>query len=305
MPDGSTTALTPGMKVPQGATIKTGADGDVYIESHAGYITSIKKDSEVAVAELSVTTEGGKVKEEKTLLDLKSGNLVAKLDPTKKAVNNYQVRTPKGVAAARGTVFTVQYKGGNYSIAVVNGVVTVLPPTNLGVSILRSDGTNNAGVQVSAGQATFADSKGSVGSPGLFQDFANGSDQTGNNFRELLAVAVATVAVAAQNNIGGTTPAEAAQVAQAIFAAAPGTAEQAGALIAQSTKGQDNSAVVAAITAVTPPAAQAAFTSGTSTGTFTPNTQTTTTNPSSNNNNGANQSTAPQPIDPSTVSRSN
>src|SRR5437879_1751994 len=106
MPDGSTAPLTAGMKVAQGATITTGADGDVYLESHAGYLTAIKHDSVVAVDEISVTSSGGKVTEEKTLLDLKSGNLVAKLDPTKKAVNNYQVRTPKGVAAARGTVFT-------------------------------------------------------------------------------------------------------------------------------------------------------------------------------------------------------
>ena len=98
--DGTTTALTAGMKVAQGATITTGADGDVYLESHAGYVTSIKGDSVVTVDEISVVSEGGQVKEERTMLDLKSGNLVAKLDPKKKSVNNYQVRTPKGSYSA-------------------------------------------------------------------------------------------------------------------------------------------------------------------------------------------------------------
>jgi hypothetical protein len=118
------------MKVAQGATITTGADGDVYLESHAGYVTSIKGDSVVTVDEISVVSEGGQVKEERTMLDLKSGNLVAKLDPRKKSVNNYQVRTPKGVAAARGTVFTVMFRGQKYSVAVVNGTVSIAPVNN-------------------------------------------------------------------------------------------------------------------------------------------------------------------------------
>ncbi len=296
------------MKVAQGATITTGADGDVYLESHAGYITAIKHDSVVAVDEISVTSTGGKVTEEKTLLDLKSGNLVAKLDPTKKAVNNYQVRTPKGVAAARGTVFTVSYKGGNYSISVVNGVVTVIPPAGAGVT-----GTAGLGVQVKAGETSLASGTEAVGKALPSGQVNNSQSAAAADVRELLAVAVATVAVAAQNNIGGTTAADAAAVAKAVFTAVPGAAEQAGALIKQSTPaGQNNSAVVDAIKAATPPAAQEAFSAGATSGTFTPNTQTTapttttpsTTTPSTTTKGGAETTTTPQPIDPSTVSRS-
>jgi hypothetical protein len=289
--DGSTAALTQGMKVPQGATITTGADGDVYLESHAGYVSSIKADSVVTVEEISVTSENGQVKEEKTLLDLKSGNLVAKLDPKKKSVNNYQVRTPKGVAAARGTVFTVQYKGGNYTIAVVNGQVLVTPPSGS-----WSDGsTNRQSIEVSNGKAFTNWNNRSPITLNLAS--LNSSDAGINNsLRDVLALAVATVAVAAQNGIGGTTAAEAASVAQTIMAAVPAVAEQAGALMKQS--GVSSGAVADAVRAVVPASAQGAFDSGVSTGTFTPSAATTTTTTPSA------PATTPQPITPENVSRS-
>jgi hypothetical protein len=305
LPDGTTKALTEGMKVPQGATVTTGADGDVYLETHKGYVTSIKKNSTVSVAEISVAN--GK---ENTILELKSGNLVAKLDPSKKAVNNYQVRTPKGVAAARGTVFTVSYNGGTYALSVVQGVVTILPTSaDGGVS------NSNLGVQVNAGQSSVAlATEGHAGGAINTTALNNSNSAAAVDIRELLAVAVATVAVAAQNNIGGTTPAEAASVAAAVFAVVPSAAEQAGAIIKQSTPaGQDNTAVVNAILAVTPESAKAAFTSGTSTGTFTPSTGTTSSDspksdtPKSDTGKTTttpNDVTTPQPIDPTTVSRS-
>ncbi len=299
LPDGSTTPLTAGMKVAQGSTITTGADGDVYLESHAGYVTSIKHDSVVAVDEISVTTEGGQVKEERTMLDLKSGNLVAKLDPKKKAVNNYQVRTPKGVAAARGTVFTVMFRGQQYAIAVVNGVVTVTPPASGGIA------GSGIGIQVNAGNAMLTDQQGNDSSGPISLNGLNNGMYDGAQARELLAAAVATITIAAQNGIGGTTAAEAAAVAQAVFTVAPAAAEQAGALIKASNDAsapKDSNvaaAVMQAVTTATPAAAQAALTSGATTGTFTPSTTTTATSAPNT------PVTTPQPIDPSTISRSN
>lgn len=275
LPDGNTVVLTAGMKVPQGATITTGIDGDVYLESHAGYVTAIKAGSVVAVEEISITTENGRVKEEKTLLDLKSGDLVAKLDPKKKAVNNYQVRTPQGVAAARGTTFTVQFRGGSFAIAVVDGAVSITQ-------------TGGAPQFVGAGEAASVDAAGAL--------TAGGADSA--QVAQLLALAVASVAVAAQDNIGGITMADVTAVAAAVFAAAPAAAEQAGALINQSTKGQNNSAVVNAVRAGTPPAQQAAFNSGVSSGIVTPP-STSTGAPSGG------QPTPPTNIDAVTISRSN
>jgi hypothetical protein len=325
--DGSTVAVTEGTKLPQGATITTGDKSEAYLVSHGDTTSKISENSVVEIAELSTTSAGGKVTEQKATLDLKSGNLVAKLNPAKKSVNQYSVRTPKGVAAARGTVFTVSYKGGTYTIAVVNGVVTVTPPSAGGGITTTSGNSTNAGVQVNAGQAIATDNSGVAYSDSQLQtqyrtqsltDLANNSNgPTGESVRELMALAVATITVAAQNNIGGTTAAEAASVASAVFAAVPAAAEQAGAIIAQSNAAKPPAdaaaaaAVMQAVTTATPEAAKAALTSGATTGTFTPSPQSTSTDtpatsPGNTNRNDSSpqQVTTPQPIDPATVSRS-
>ena len=328
--DGSTVAVTEGSKLPQGATITTGDKSQVFLVSHGDSTSVISENSVVEIAELSTTSAGGKVTEQKATLDLKSGNLVAKLNPAKKSVNQYSVRTPKGVAAARGTVFTVSYKGGTYSIAVVNGTVTILPTSGAGAGVAGTTtregaaGGDTVGVKVDAGQAYLSQAFGAAGTNG--QNVTNFADASQNaaavDIRELLAVAVATVTLAAQNNIGGTTAAEAAAVAQAVFTAVPAAAEQAGALIKASndadnanreakgtpkTPEQVKAAedALKAVTDATPAAARDALTSGVTTGTFTPNTNTTATNPGANNSQGANQATTPQAIDPNTISRSN
>lgn len=302
--DGSTVAVTEGAKLPQGATITTGDKSEVFLVSHGDSTSVIAANSVVEIAELSTTSAGGKVTEQKAILDLKEGNLVAKLNPAKKSVNQYSVRTPKGVAAARGTVFTVQYKGGSYSIAVVNGQVTVTPPANA-VTGYISGGRES--IQVEAGTALTNWSGGGQGTIPLsmINNDSNSASLPAESMRELLALAVATVTIAAQNNIGGTTAAEAASVASAIFAAVPAAAEQAGALIKASNTANPPAdpaaaaAVIQAVTTATPEAAKAALTSGVTTGTFTPNTQTTATSTPNA------PVTTPQPIDPATVSRSN
>ncbi len=325
LPDGSTVALTEGMKVPQGATIKTGADGDVYLETHKGYVTSIKKDSEVGVDELSVQSEGGKVTAEVTTLNLKSGNLVAKLDPSKKAVNQYAVRTPKGVAAARGTIFTMSYKNQKVTIAVVNGVVSVVAPglfnANRGGFFSSLSGHNgatgvstgedhnvktvNAGQALSNDQATF---KSELGAHSVFHNdlFGLGRDALAeaNSIKELMALAVATVAVAAEKGIGGATAAEAAEVAKAVFAAVPSAAAEAAALMKQS--GVTSTAVTTAVSNEVPTAEKANFSSSLQSGTFTQTTGTTSTRTGTSqvNSTETTKATTPQPIDPSTVSRS-
>jgi hypothetical protein len=299
LPDGSTVKVEAGTKLPQGATITTGDKSDAYLVSHGDTTSVITQNSVVAIAELSTAGSGSAVTKQTTTLDLKSGNLVAKLNPAKKSVNNYSVRTPKGVAAARGTVFTVSYNGGTYALTVVNGTVTIVP-TSSGAGVLGT----NVGVQVNAGESTVS----LAADPDITRALPTGrvnnsQDGMAVDMRELLAVAVATVAIAAQNNIGGTTAAEAAAVAAAVFAVVPGAAEQAGAIIKQSTPaGQDNSAVLNAITEAAPESAKAAFTSGSETGTFTPNTNTTTT---SQPNTPPAQVTTPQPITPETISKSN
>jgi hypothetical protein len=126
--------LTADMKVPQGATITTGA-GEVYLQAHTGTVATIQANSTVNLEQLSVTSEGGTVKQENTLLALKSGNLISNIDPTKRAVNNYGVRTPKGVAAARGTSFSVSVSAGGFNIAATADAVTFTTSTGAAYTI--------------------------------------------------------------------------------------------------------------------------------------------------------------------------
>jgi hypothetical protein len=299
LPDGSSVPLTAGMKVAQGATITTGADGDVYLETHQGYVTSIKGDSTVTVDDVSVTTENGQVKEERTMLDLKSGNLVASLDPKKKAVNNYQVRTPKGVAAARGTTFTMMFRNQKYTVAVINGAVSIAPVqeyrSSMGLTL--SGATFNAST-LTAGQVL---TEGGTGNIQRTIGSINASARTEVDTRELLAAAVATVALAAQNNIGGTTAEFAGTVAKAVFAVAPGVAAQAAAIINKS--GGDTSTtnpVIQAIRNEVPTAQQGAFDASATSGTFT-----TTTTQTFRGTTTTTTTTEAQKIDPTTISRSN
>ncbi len=255
LPDGSIVPLTAGMKVAQGSTITTGADGDVYLESHAGYVTAIKQDSTVLVEEISVASKNGQVTKENTTLDLKSGNLIALLDPKKKAVNNYQVRTPKGVAAARGTLFSVKVNGKtlNITVNVVTGTIQFASPV---------DGLVTA---VAAGHSTVSSPSGMV-LGALGKDDITISD---------LATVAATVAIAAEKGIGGTTSAELAVLIKAIVTAVPEAATSVTAAVQQYAPSQ-SSTTTEVINSV----------------------------PAAKNEQSAPILT-PQPIDPSTVSRSN
>lgn len=266
--DGSTVTVKNGTKLPQGATLTTGAKSEAYLVTHGDSLTAVTENSVVTVAEASVTATGGQVTEEKTTIDLKSGNLVAKLNPAKKSVNNYSVRTPKGVAAARGTVFTVNYNGQTFRIGVVNGNVSFVSP---------NDGSR---VQVGPNQ---------ISMNGVVGDWANPQEESSAQLTQNeLAVVVATLAVAAANNIGGTTTSEFASVLSTILSAAPQAAPAIAALVAVSAPSLSD-AVTTAVQTLAPDQAAAAQQAAQD-----------ATNPPL----GSTPQTTPQPIDPSTVSRS-
>lgn len=301
LPNGSTVDLTAGTKLPQGSTITTGADGDVYLETHKGYVSAIKKDSVVTVDEVSVVTEGGKVTQERTMLDLKSGNLVAQLDPKKKAVNNYQVRTPKGVAAARGTTFSVAYKGGTITVAVVGGVVRITGADGYRGTPASIDSRAESKEMIAGTYLRIAqtlEDAGNGGSSQRFADLASERQEQANDMKDLLATVVATVAIAAQQGL--TDPATAATVAKAVFTAAPETASTAAAIIKNS--GGDTSSsneVIQAIRNEVPASQQSSFDNSATTGTSTETVVNTQTNTKET------VTTTPEKIDTTTISRSN
>ena len=119
LPDGSSSPATPGMKLPQGAEIITGVGAQATIQSHEGIVSVLGEKADATLNKLSVSASGMRNAE----IGLKSGSIASSLDPAKKSSNNYGVRTIKGVAAARGTNYSVTIDGATYTVAVGSGSV--------------------------------------------------------------------------------------------------------------------------------------------------------------------------------------
>ncbi len=105
--DGTTAVMKAGDKLSVGTVITTGPGGAADIQVFNGAVATIRPDSTCNLEKLSVTTSGGVVTKQTALLDLKVGTIASNIDPANHNINDYGIRTPKGVAAARGTAYTV------------------------------------------------------------------------------------------------------------------------------------------------------------------------------------------------------
>jgi hypothetical protein len=244
--DGAKTPLTPGMTIAQSSTITTGAGVEVSLEAFDGATAAIKANSSVLVEKLGAS---------EAVLDLKKGSLVSQLDPAKKATNKYSVRTPKGVAAARGTAYaiSIDFSGGT-NFSTLEGTVT-LTPIGGGAPITMPFGT--ASINGAAAQALSA---AIASNPSVATDIAaavqtvsanvqNGSSGAGSG-SSTVTVLAAVVSAAAQ-----ALPNQAAAFTQQAIAAVTSSTSAAGA-----SSGAAATAAVQAITtaAVTAAPAQAA-----------------------------------------------
>lgn len=129
LPGKSSAPVKVGDKLPQGTLIETSTNSAVDLQVFSGTTTTIQSESQVDISKLSLTSENGQITKQNAELDLKLGTVVSSLDPAKKSINNYSVRTPKGVAAARGTVYTVNVSpNGQVKTYVVRGTVVFYNP---------------------------------------------------------------------------------------------------------------------------------------------------------------------------------
>lgn len=123
-PDGRSLAAAVGTELPEGSAVTTAPGGQATVKFFDGTVTIVQPDTNVTIQTHRTVEESDGVKEE-TELDLKSGGVVNSLDPAKKNINRFRVRTAKGVAAARGTVFAVRITTeGNSTVATMSGTVT-------------------------------------------------------------------------------------------------------------------------------------------------------------------------------------
>lgn len=122
-PDGGAAKeLKAGDTVAVGSTVKTGADSRAVIVMTAKSAVRIAADSEVVITEMTESAT-----EPKVLLDLKSGSLGALLKPGEGANMDFKVKTPSGVAAARGTFFAVVIENGKGFAQVKEGKIEIVP----------------------------------------------------------------------------------------------------------------------------------------------------------------------------------
>ena len=144
LPSGEDVMMGQGDVIPVGSWVEV-SSGKLFLRTFQGTVSVFSSGSVFEVTEIEKTADS-----EKTRLTLKSGDMVANLDPTKRDVNDYGVVTPKGVAAARGTNYTISVNGQDVVVTVVAGEVTINIP-DVGVVNLTTGQVTTGGASTSMG----------------------------------------------------------------------------------------------------------------------------------------------------------
>jgi len=120
--DGAETPMEKGDKVAVGTTIKTGDDSRAVVVITPRSAIRIAANSEVVIEMVDEEASPKQV-----MIDLKDGSLGALLKPNSEGALDFKVRTPSGVAAARGTFYSVVVEDGKGYVQVKEGRVEVVP----------------------------------------------------------------------------------------------------------------------------------------------------------------------------------
>lgn len=120
--DGAEAVVNKGDKVAVGSTIKTGANSRAVIVITPRSAIRVAADSEVVIE-----TVDEDVSPKDVLVDVKSGGLGALLKPNAAGELDFKIRTPSGVAAARGTFYAVVVENGKGYAQVKEGRVEIIP----------------------------------------------------------------------------------------------------------------------------------------------------------------------------------
>ena len=119
--------LNKGDRLKVGSKIKTGADGAALIAPFPGAAAQINANTIVALSEVDLTKKGDRITGRKAVLDVSQGSVVTSID--KKAKVDFRVRTPKAIAHAKGTAYSVtQTAPGSWTIVVAEGTVEITLP---------------------------------------------------------------------------------------------------------------------------------------------------------------------------------
>jgi hypothetical protein len=120
--DGAEAPVEKGDKVAVGTAIKTGDDSRAVVVITPRSAIRIAANSEVVIEMVDEEASPKQV-----MIDLKDGSLGALLKPNAEGEIDFKVRTPSGVAAARGTFYSVVVEDGKGYVQVKEGRVEIVP----------------------------------------------------------------------------------------------------------------------------------------------------------------------------------
>ncbi len=118
-------AVVKGESVIIGTRISTGADGRVVLTPMPGVKSMIAPNTVIVLESASDTQTSPTEVKHQAVIDLKVGSVVSDLNKQPGATFDYSIRTPRGLAGARGTTFTVGLKDGIQTIIVSHGTIVL------------------------------------------------------------------------------------------------------------------------------------------------------------------------------------
>lgn len=108
-----------------GSTVRTGDDGVAVLVTTPGSAIQVGNSSVVKINKLAFAKSGGDVSQRQAVLTLTNGVVSALIDPSTPKITDFQVQTPEGAAAARGTFYAVLVYHGKTYVGVKEGKVAV------------------------------------------------------------------------------------------------------------------------------------------------------------------------------------
>jgi hypothetical protein len=126
---GSFAPLRKGQQLAAGSSIRTGGDGQADIITTPGSAIHLGPNSNLRINALVFSKSGGTVAERQAHLQLDSGVVRALIDASTPKVTDFQVQTPQGSAAARGTFYAVMVSQGKTYLSVDRGKVGAIANT--------------------------------------------------------------------------------------------------------------------------------------------------------------------------------
>jgi hypothetical protein len=115
--------LKKGQELGVGSTVRTGSDGGADITTTPGSAIHVGNDSNLRLNALAFAKSGGAVTQREAHIELSKGVVSALIDPSTPKITDFQVQTPEGAAAARGTFYAVMVQHGHTYVSVNQGKV--------------------------------------------------------------------------------------------------------------------------------------------------------------------------------------